>query len=158
MKQSFGAILEHRFVGWRDGGWRRINQESKGRRRWHDMEDAARKIENGGADSVEMLVTVLSEESREQLLNELMKKKQEPKEDVFEMEATKIRMSDFKQLDTNADGVRREKYGNVLTPAFQVIDSEEFENFIKSRSAPPEEPSMQQLWLVGTASAVPFIG
>eukprot|EP00960_Hanusia_phi_P054838 762787-Hanusia_phi.AAC.2 len=143
MKQNYGAMLDIKFVGWKEGGWRKISQESKGRRRWHEMEDAAKKIENGGADSVEMLVTVLSEESREQLLNELMKKKGDSQDEAFEMEAAKIKMSDFKHLDANADGVRFDRVGEThdsITPA------------------PVEEPNMQQLWLVGTASAVPFIG
>jgi len=125
-----------------------------GSRRWQssvagvgDGEAAAlrvlsKAIEAGDETAVRQLASSLSKKAAARLVEELS---QQNKVNVVAGENSKVvRVEDFVNIDRNADG---------------VITSQEFERFIReSEHNKVTEPTRQQLWMVGLASSVPFVG
>lgn len=62
---------------------------------------------------------------------------------MFVTGGAKIRLEDYEKLDSNGDG---------------LISREELQSYLDSQKAPVSEPSRDQLMMLATSAAVPFIG
>lgn len=109
------------------------------------------KVFNDGLDpmATEAFVDELSDHAAAHLLDLILKKRAELDSgaegdiNIFETGETRIRLEDYEKLDANGDG---------------LISREELENYINSQKAPTEAPSRDQLIMLATSAAVPFIG
>jgi hypothetical protein len=105
------------------------------------------KIFNESFDPLVSMTFVdsLSDKAKAELLDLILKSRGEsgPEVDIFETGEARIRVEDYERLDTNRDG---------------LISKEEFESYINSQKAKMEPPTREQLIMLATSSAVPFVG
>mmetsp|Transcript_68531 Transcript_68531/g.100312 ORF Transcript_68531/g.100312 Transcript_68531/m.100312 type:complete len:294 (-) Transcript_68531:1212-2093(-) len=107
------------------------------------------KVLNEGLDpmATEAFVDSLSQKASVELLDLILKKRGESssdtEDDVFVTGGAKIRLEDYEKLDANGDG---------------LISREELETYLNSQKAPVSAPTQEQLMMLATSAAVPFVG